>query len=108
MLSDIAEAPECIANALPAVREEAADDTLERMKAELQSGCHAEVAASAAKSPKEIGVLIVTYMNHSPVRSYDLCPDEVVARQAVLRGQVADAAAEGEPSDARGADDAWA
>jgi hypothetical protein len=76
------------------------------VQVEVQAGRHAEVAPSTAEAPEEIRVLIGTCLNHGPVRSHDLCSDEVVARQAVLRGQVADAAAEAEPADAGGADDA--
>ncbi len=45
-------------------------------------------------------------MNHSALRRNDLSADEVVARQAVLRRQVPDAAAEREPPDPGRADDA--
>lgn len=76
------------------------------MQAELQSRRDAEVTASAAERPEEIGVLVGACANHGPGRRDELRSDEVVARQAVLRGQVADAAAEAQPAHTGGADDA--
>src|SRR4051812_2816160 len=76
-----------LGDARPVVRESAADHAVERMEAELQSRRHAEVAASAAEAPEQLGVLVGVV--DRPVRGDDLRADEVVARQAVLRGQVA-------------------
>src|SRR5207302_1327221 len=76
------------------------------MEAKLQPRRHAEVAARAAKAPEEIRVLVRACPNHGAVRSHYLSGHEVVAREAVLCGQVPDPAAESEAGDAGGADDA--
>ena len=91
--SEVAEAAERLANSLSGEHEAASDDTLERMQAELESRRDAEVAARAAERPEELGVLSGTRVDDGPVRSDELGAHEVVAREAVLRRQVADAAA---------------
>src|SRR5439155_19591173 len=103
---EVAEAAERLANSLSGEYEAACDDTLERMQAELESRRDAEVAARAAERPEELGVLSGTRVDDGPVRSDELGADEVVAREAVLRRQVADAAAECQPRNARRAHDA--
>jgi hypothetical protein len=76
------------------------------MQTKLESRRHAEVAAPAAESPEEFRILLGGRLDHGPVRRDYLGTDQVVARQAVLGGQVADAAAEREPADAGRAHDA--
>ena len=53
-----------LANAVARRTEAAADDPLERMKAELEPRRDAEVAAPAAESPEQLGVLVVARPNH--------------------------------------------
>src|SRR5262249_58499895 len=76
------------------------------MQAILESRGDAEVAAASAEGPQQLGVLVGARVYDRPVGRDELCPDQVVARQPVLSGQVADAAAEGEARDAGRADDA--
>src|SRR5439155_10440052 len=103
---EVAEAAERLANSSSGEHEAASDDTLERMQVELESRRDAEVAARAAERPEELGVLSGTRVDDGPVRSDELGADEVVAREAVLRRQVADAATECQPRNARRAHDA--
>jgi hypothetical protein len=79
---------------------------IERVKLKIQPRRDAEVAAAAAKTPEQVRILVRTRVNDVAVRSDHLGSHQVVARQPVLCGQVADAAAKREPGDAGGADDA--
>ena len=49
---DVAEAPEPIADAFPAVREQTADDMVERVQAKVEPRCDAEVSTAAAQAPE--------------------------------------------------------
>src|SRR5205814_2093709 len=101
-----AEGAKGLANAFSGIVEAAADDSLERVEAELEPRRDAEVAASAAKPPEQLGVLAITRANPRARRSYQLSGDQVVAGESVLSGEVADAAAEGEAGDPGRADHA--
>ena len=59
----------------------------------------AEVAATAAQPPEELGVLVRSGPDHVAVGGDHLEGLDVVAGQAVLPGEPAHAAAEGEPAD---------
>src|SRR5215470_15711777 len=76
------------------------------MQLELQPRRHAEVAPAAAKSPQQLGILIRACPDHRAAGSHELGTDEVVAGEAVLSGEMADSAAEGQPGHPRRADDA--
>ena len=76
------------------------------MQAEGERGDHAEVSAATAQRPEQVGVLRFGRRHHAPVGQHDLGLQQVVDGQAVLAGQVAVAAAQGEPADAGGGDDA--
>ena len=76
------------------------------MQAELELGHHAEVAAAAAQAPEQLGVLALARAHRLPVGGDQVGRDQVVAGQAVLAHQPADAAAEREPGDAGGGDEA--
>ena len=89
-----------------AILEHAADDTVERMEAKLELRGDPEVPATASEPPEQLGVLVPARTDEGPVRSHELGADEVVARQAVLRGQVTDPATESQAGNARGAHDA--
>ena len=67
---------------------------------ELELGDDPEVAAAAAQPPEELGVLGLARVHEPAVRGDDVGADEVVAREAVLAHQPADAAAEREAGDA--------
>ena len=98
---DVAEDPDGVADAGSAEGEQAADDALQRVQAEVEARRDAEVPPASAERPEELGVLVRARMNHGPGGRDELGADEVVAREAVLRGQVPDAAAQGEAADAR-------
>jgi hypothetical protein len=72
----------------------------------LGLGDDAEVAAPSAKGPEQLGVLIAARANNLAGRADQVRGDQVVAGEPVLRGQVADSAAEGETRDPGGAYDA--
>ena len=54
---DVAEDADSVADAAPAEGEQAADDALQRVQAELETRRDAEVPAAAAERPEELGVL---------------------------------------------------
>src|SRR5712691_1391974 len=71
------------------------------MELVLKGGDHAEVAAAAPDAPEEVWVLSGTDVAELTVGGDDIGGDEVVAGQAVLARQPADAATQGEAGDAR-------
>jgi hypothetical protein len=71
------------------------------MQAELQLAGDAEIAAPATKRPEQLVVRVRAGMDHRAIGGHDLGAEQVVAGQAVLRGQVADSAAEGETGHTR-------
>src|SRR5262245_66493743 len=96
MTDEVAEAAERFGDAITDEDEATADNSFERMQAELQSRRHAEVASSASQSPEQLCLLILACAHDGAVGSDDLGADQVVACQAVLRGEVADSTAKGE------------
>ena len=70
------------------------------MKAELERGDHAEVAAAATQRPEQVGVLVLGRAQPLAVGRHDIDREEVVDRETVLAHQPADATAEREPGDA--------
>ena len=76
------------------------------MEAEVQPRRDTEVAASAAERPEQLRVLLRSREDDRSVGRHQLRTHEVVAGEAVLRGEVPDATAEREPAHARRADDA--
>ena len=71
------------------------------MELVLKGGDHAEVAAAAPDAPEEVRVLTGADVAELAVGGDDIGGDEVVAGQAVLARQPADAAPQGEAGDAR-------
>ena len=88
----------CLADARSSEHKVTAQNPLERVQAEIQSRHHAEVAASAAKPPEEICVLVGAHVNHDSIRCDNLCSNNVVTGKAVLRSQVAEASAKVSPA----------
>jgi hypothetical protein len=86
----------------PAEHQRAADDGIQGMEAELQSRRHPEVAARATKPPQQLRMLVAVGVDDPSVGDHQLGSEQVVAGQAVLGGQVADPAAQGQPADAGG------
>src|SRR6266487_5141625 len=76
------------------------------MQLELQSRRHTEVAPGAAEAPQQLGIPIRACADHRAIGSNDLGTDEIVAGEAVLSGEMADSAAEGQPGDPGRANDA--
>ena len=76
------------------------DQRADRMELELELRHDAEVAASAAQPPEQVGVLGLARVDEPAVGGDDVGADEVVAGEAVLAHQPADAAAEREAADA--------
>ena len=76
------------------------------MKSKVESGYHAEVAAPSAEPPQQLRVLVGARVHDGSVGSYELGADDVVAGEAVLRGQVSDTTPEREAGYAGRADNA--
>src|SRR5713101_2017887 len=76
------------------------------MELVLEGGDHAKVAASAAQAPEQVGVLGGTHGQHLAIGSDQISGQEVVAGEAVLARQPAEAAAKGEATNARIGDNA--
>ena len=83
--------------------EHPADDPGERLEAVPEPGDHAEVAAAAADRPEQVGLRLGVGPDQPAVGRHDLGGEERVDRQPVLAHEIADAAAEGDPTDADGA-----
>ena len=77
----------------------------DRVDLERERGHHPEVATPAAMRPQQLGVLVLGRQHPLAVGGDELDPDEVVAGEAVLAHQPADAAAERETADAGGGDE---
>jgi hypothetical protein len=76
------------------------------MQPHLDPRRDAEVAASPAQTPEQLGILVLVRADDLAGGSDDLCADHVVAGEAVLGGQVSDPPAEGEAGDPGRADHA--
>lgn len=84
----------------------AGDDRAHFVQPEQERGDDAEVAAATADRPVQVGVLVGARAYALPVRQDELGLQQVVDGQPALAGEVPDAAAESEASDARRGDDA--
>ena len=85
------------------VEHRAADDRAvlaDVVAAERERRDDAEVAAAAAQRPEEIGVRVIAGGDEAAVGEHDVGGEQVVDGEPEAPGQVADAAAEGEPADA--------
>ena len=89
-----------LGRALARVHDHPAQDGADRVQLELERGDDPEVAAAAAQRPEQVGVLVGADPAHRAVSGDDLERDHVVAGQAVLAHQPADAPAERESGDA--------
>ena len=65
----------------------------------LEGGDHAEVGASAAHRPEQVGILRGGGDPQAAVAGHDVDGFEIVAREAVLASEPPDAAAEGQTGD---------
>ena len=72
-----------------------------RVRQVLERGHHAEVAASSAQGPEEVGVLVRARAQVAPVGGDELARDEVVDRHAVCAALVGVPAGEREAGDTR-------
>ena len=78
----------------------AVDHRPDRLELELERGDDAEVAAATAQPPEQLGVAVGARAHEPAVGGDDVGAHEVVAGQALLAHEPADAAAEGEARDA--------
>ena len=90
---------EHLAGAFPGEDDRAAQDGPDRMELVDERGHDAEVAAAAAQGPEEVRVSR-RWLDQFAVCGHDLGRQQVVAGQAVLPIEPADAAAEGQAGDA--------
>ena len=81
------------------------DDRVELVQPEEEGGDDSEVAAAAPDRPVEVGVLVRAGADALAAREHDLGLEQVVDRQPVLAGEMAETAAECEPADSGGRDD---
>src|SRR5204863_7859773 len=79
--------------------EHASDDLVDLLQSELEPGDDTEVAAAAADRPEQVGVRLVVDPQHLTASGDDVGRHHVVDGEAVLAGQVADAAAQREAAD---------
>ena len=75
------------------------------MAAERERRDDAEVAAAPAQGPEEIRLSLGVGLHDRAVGQDDCRRDEIVDREPQCPRQMSNASAEGEPTDARGADD---
>ena len=80
--------------------QQAAEHDSDRMQPERERGDHAEVPASAAQRPEQLGVLGRARRGERSVSGHQLRREQVVAREPVLAREPADPAAEREAADA--------
>jgi hypothetical protein len=81
-------------------------ENIHRVQVEFKGSHDAEIAGPAAERPEEVLVFRGACDHEVPVGSHHVSGPEVVARQPVLPGEVADAAAQSEPRNACRSDDA--
>src|SRR2546425_8169942 len=101
-----AEKAQNVAGVFELVEHRATVDVLDGVELELKGGDHSKVAAAASDRPEEIFVLLFARDNEFAVGGDDIGRDEVVTREAIPAGKVADTAAQGQTADAGGRDDA--
>src|SRR5579883_1993371 len=77
-----------------------------RMETVLECGGHAEIPAAAMQAPEEVGVLAGAGRAQPPICGHDVHRKQVIAGQPEAAHEVAEAASEREPGDARGGDEA--
>ena len=105
-LHEVTEVPDHIDGNIARVEEEAAQNCVYRVGLELERCDHAEVPASAAKSPEEILVLRGIGREHFAVGSDQLARQQIVDRHAVFAKQPTDTAAQRETRNTGLRDDA--
>ena len=86
---EVSRAPQGLVDASPDGREPPADDPLDRVQTDFQPRGDAEAAAPAAEAQSSWRSRQTAHGSHA-VRIDELGGDEVVARETVLGGQVAD------------------
>jgi hypothetical protein len=95
-----------VARVLELEEHRSAVHVLERVEPELERRDHAEVAATTADGPVEVRVVLLARDPEGAVAGDDVGGDEVVARETEPAGEVPDTAAQGQPADTGGRDDA--
>ncbi len=83
------------------VDDQAPCDRRQRVEAVRQGRRDAEVPAAAPECPEEVGMRVLRHVEDLAVGRDELDRDEVVRGEPVLRHDPAEAAAEGEPGNAR-------
>jgi len=97
----IAEEAQHFAAVVHRVDYENRENRREGMQLVLERGDDPEVAAAAAEAPEQVRVLALTRLDQPPAGRYDIRRNQVVAHEAVLSHQPADAAPQGYSADAR-------
>ena len=103
---ELAVQPEQVARLVQLEEDRSAVDVLDRAEPELEGRHDAEVAAAAADRPEQVGVVLLAGDVEGAVAGDHVRGQQVVEREAEPPREVADAAAEGQPADAGGRDDA--
>ena len=94
-----------VARAVQGPQHRSGDHGVDRRRLEVHGGHDAEVAATAAEPPEQVGVLLLAGGDDRAVGQDDLGGAQVVDGEAAASREVPEAAAEREPGDAGGADD---
>src|SRR5690606_12730990 len=82
------------------------DDLVYRVKLEEEGRDDTEVAAAAPQRPEQIRVLALTRGHEAAVSKYDVGLQQVIDREPVLPGQVAQATSQRQPANAGRRDEA--
>ena len=103
---ELAVEPEQVAGLVQLEEHRPAVDVLDRAEPELERRDDAEVAAAAPDRPEEVGVVLLAGDVEGAVTGHHVGGQQVVEGEAETAREVADAAAEGQPADTGGRDDA--
>src|SRR5512141_1260756 len=72
------------------------------MQTELEAGHDAEVAATTADRPEEIGVRVFIHVQELPIRGDDLSSQQAINGQAAFAYKIANAATKRDPANPHG------
>ena len=72
------------------------------MQLERKRSHHAEISATAANGPEQVGIVIRIRLYKFPIGQHDIRREEIVDGESALAGEVPDASAEGQSTNSGG------
>ena len=81
-------------------------DNVDGVHPKLKRSDHAEVSASAAHCPKEVGILLIVRGNEAAIGQHHVDRQQIVDRQSVSAAKISDTSAQRKSSDAGGGNEA--